>query len=686
MSFSLLHPAVRHHVAGSLGWRELRDLQERAIDPMIAGRDALLVGPTAGGKTEAAVLPLASRMLAEDWTGLSVLYLCPLRALLNNLESRLTELLGLLGRRAAVWHGDIGQSGRRELLREPPDLLLTTPESLEVMLTSRAVEHGRLFSALRAVVVDEAHAFAGDDRGWHLRAVLTRVERLASARLQRVGLSATVGNPAELLGAIGGRDGAVVTAPTAPRQVEVRLDHVGSIPNAATVIASLHHGEKRLVFCDSRADVEELAAGLREQGVETYVSHSSLARDERRRAEEAFALGRDCVIVATSTLELGLDVGDLDRVIQIDAPATVASCLQRLGRSGRRAGTSPSLLFLTTRPEHLLRALALDLLRSRGFVEPIVPPRQPLHILAQQLLALCLQEGQVGRATWAEWLSDSGLPVGEGTSIADHMQEAGLLHEETGMLALGPESEQTYGRRNFLELLSVFTSPPLVEVRHGRTQVGQVHESSFIVRDEQRPVLLLGGRSWELVELDWRRRLAHVVPVEGVGRSRWVGSGPPLGFEVCRAMRDVLCGDEGPAVLSRRAAAELGSLRAEFEWVSRETTVLATVDRRTRWWTFAGTLANYELLWRLGRLADRSRGADELSIPIRDGVTIDDLSGALADEPSGPLPVDRQAVEQLKFSECLPFELAESVVRERMRAPDAVEACRNVAIQRVAAV
>jgi ATP-dependent Lhr-like helicase len=214
------------------------------------------------------------------------------------------------------------------------------------MLVSANVDHRSLFGGVQAVVVDEVHAFAGDDRGWHLLAVLERLSRIAGRPLQRVGLSATVGNPADLLrwlqGAAPDRRPGTVIAPgmpavlapvTGPPPGDVELDFVGSVGNAATVIAKLHPGEKRLVFCDSRQLVEELGAALRDRDITAFVSHASLSADERRRAEEAFAEARDCVIVSTSTLELGIDVGDLDRVIQINAPRTVAAFLQRLGRT-----------------------------------------------------------------------------------------------------------------------------------------------------------------------------------------------------------------------------------------------------------------------------------------------------------------------------------------------------------------
>nr|MCW1958036.1 DEAD/DEAH box helicase [Mycobacterium sp.] len=305
-SFSRLHPGLQYHLANTLRWNGLRPTQAAAVDPILSGQDTLVLAPTAGGKTEAAVFPLLSRMASEEWQGLSVLYICPLRALLNNLTPRIDGYCQWLGRNSAVWHGDIGQSQRQRILTDRPDILLTTPESLEAMLVSTKVDTRLLFSGLQAVVVDEIHAFAGDDRGWHLLGVLERLSRVAGREVQRIGLSATVGNPQELLDWLQGsftQRAKTLVAPevggsTAPP--EITVDFVGSLPNAATLIAALHQGEKRLVFVESRRRAEELGAALRQRGVETYISHSSLSAAERRRSEAAFAEARDTVIVATS--------------------------------------------------------------------------------------------------------------------------------------------------------------------------------------------------------------------------------------------------------------------------------------------------------------------------------------------------------------------------------------------------
>jgi len=677
-SFDQLHSGIQHHVVNTLGWPALRPLQAQAIAPILAGEHALLLAPTAGGKTEAAILPVLSRMLTEDWSGLSVLYLCPLRALLNNLHIRLERFASLVGRRVALWHGDVGEGDRRRIVSDPPDILLTTPESLEVMLVARREHRHQLFGNVRAAIVDEMHAFAGDDRGWHLLSVLERVGRLAGRDIQRLGLSATIGNPAELLDWLAGSSAGPrrVVAPEAgaTSTASVEIDFVGSLGNAATVISRLHRGEKRLVFCDSRASVEELAAGLRQAGVQVFVSHSSLSADERRRAEEAFASASDCVIVATSTLELGIDVGDLDRVIQIDAPSRVAAFLQRLGRTGRRAGTSRNCLFLTTDDDTLLRACALIELCRGGYVEPVVPPPLPFHVLAQQLLGLTLQEGALPRTEWRAWLGRvpgfASIPAPELDAVVEHMVTGGLLTDQDGVLSFGPTAERLFGGRNYPELFSVFASEPLFTVLLGRTELGRVHESTFLVSRGGDPVLLLGGRSWRVTHVDWTQREAFVEGAREGGKSRWIGSGQPLHFRLCRAVRRVLTGGASEEGWSRRARERVEAIRSDFEWLDEASTiVLRDGSEKTVWWTFAGQLCNSALAQELTARGQAGANSENLSVTVLNAsASLDDALRALQQVVPTNLSVavSADALRQIKFSECLPRDLATKSLSARL--------------------
>jgi ATP-dependent Lhr-like helicase len=691
VTVDVLHPGVLHHVVNTLGWPDLRPLQQASIAPVRRGGDCLLLAPTAGGKTEAATFPLLSEMAEAQWHGLSVLYVTPLRALLNNLYPRLEGYASWVGRRVGLWHGDTSSGERGRILRDSPDILLTTPESLESMLVSTGVDHRAQFANLRAVVVDELHAFAGDDRGWHLLAVLERLQRLAGRRLQRVGLTATVGNPDDLLRWLQGSDrehpGTVVNPDMASAQgkPDVTIDYVGSVTNAATVVAALHHGEKRLVFSDSRAQAEEMASALRDRGVTTFVSHSSLSAEERRRSEQAFADARDCVVVATSTLELGIDVGDLDRVIQLEAPRTVASFLQRLGRTGRRAGTTRSCLFLATREETLLSAAALATLWGRGFVEPVVPPPHPRHIAAQQLLALALQEGQFGIRTWREWWGN--LPVmGDGQEVLDYLLSEDFLDVDSDLAFIGAQAERHFGRRHFMELLSAFTVEPEMTVLLGRVEIGSVSPLTVSTRlpaGEPR-TLMLAGRTWLVTAIDWRRRTIQVVEHAGAGRSRWSGGAPSVSYELTRAMRDVLLGHDPDVELSRRAGAALGRIRDERAAdVDASGLVLQRHGNEQAWWTFAGTRANATLAAALERVGvDARASAEGISMTTCDATTLRD-AGDVLDGGGVRADVDQAAVDGLKFSTALPPRLAIDTLAERgsdvLRAR---ETCREALVVR----
>lgn len=685
-AFERLHPAIQHHIVNSLGWSDLREVQSLSIDAFLSGANLVILAPTAGGKTESAFFPVISQMLTEGWNGLSVLYVSPIRALLNNQEQRLQKYFSLVGRRAACWHGDTTQGERRRILADWPDCLLTTPESLEAILVSTKIDHREFLKNVQAIVIDELHAFAGDDRGWHLLSVFSRIHRLAGRDLQRIGLSATVGNPAEMLAWLssGSERPRQVVSPTsvAKQAPDVQLDYVGSLHNAAKVISLLHKGEKRLVFCDSRSRVEQLALLLREREIDTFVSHSSLGLEERRAAEEAFAQKQNCVIVATSSLELGLDVGDLDRVIQIDAPATVSSFLQRMGRTGRRAGTRSNCLFLATSDEGLLRAAALLDLWSRGFVEPVNAPPKPFHILAQQLMALVLQERGVGRRAFVEWLADvpafAAMPSEQIEALVDHLVRTGTLFEDVGILSFGQEGEAEYGRKNFLEILSVFTSPPLFRVISGQKELGNVHESTFYKKQEGPVILVLAGRNWKTNHLDWKRRIAYVEPTDEKGRSRWIGEGQFLGFRVCQAIRRVLAAETTESYWSQRATVQIGEIRLEYPWTSHDrSTLVQQANGEVQWWTFAGGLANSIVMDHLG--GGSKAKTDNLCLRFSSTLKLADVESLIASRIRDEIiPVPSQdAIDNLKFGECLPQPIAGEVFSARFNDPEAIANIRR---------
>jgi ATP-dependent Lhr-like helicase len=680
--FDRLHPALQHHIVNSLGWRELRPVQALSISAYLGGANLVILAPTAGGKTEAAFFPVLSQMLSESWAGLSVLYVSPIKALLNNQERRLDRYFQLIGRQVACWHGDTPQAEKRRIVAAPPDCLLTTPESLEAILVSAKIDHAHFFQNVRTVVVDELHAFAGDDRGWHLLSVFARIQRLAGRDIQRIGLSATVGNPEDMIAWLASGSArprqVIWPRPSTKRAPDVQLDFVGSLSNAAKVIRLLHQGEKRLVFCDSRSRVEQLALLLREHGTDTFVSHSSLGVDERRAAEQAFASRQNCVIVATSSLELGLDVGDLDRVIQIDAPPTVSSFLQRMGRTGRRDGATANCLWLATTDEGLLRAAGLLALWRDGFVEPVHPPEKPYHILAQQLMALILQERGIGQSEWFRWVDAAPafrqMDPARVTALVRAMLDARVVWSDGGILSFAPDGEAHFGRKNFMELLSVFTSAPLFRVMSGQKELGSVHESTFYKREDVPVILVLAGRSWKTNHLDWKRRVAHVEPTDERGRSRWLGEGQMLSYLLCQSIRRVLAEDARATFWSSRATTALEELRAEYSWASSEaTSIVRHPNGEVRWWTFGGGIANALLADYLRAQVD-ARG-DNLAISFPATSALDpviELVSAIVVEDVHPVP-NAAAIENMKFTECLSQELAAEVFCARFNDAEAVK-------------
>ena len=662
--FEQLHSALQYHVVNTLGWSTLRPTQLAAIAPIQAGVHCLLLAPTAGGKTEAAAIPVLSRMLTESWPAASVLYICPIKALLNNLEQRLKHYAGLVGRRVEVWHGDVSQSRKRRALNDAPDILLTTPESIEAMLISTRVDQLAWFGNLQVVIVDELHAFAADDRGWHLRSVLHRLDQYLQRPLQRIGLSATVSNPKELLDWFapnGSR--AVVGNASVSTDADVTIDHVSSLENAATVISRLHRGQKRLVFCDSRSSAEQLSSMLRAHEVRTFLSHASLSASERRQAEAAFSEEKDCVIVATSTLELGIDVGDLDKVIQIDAPSTVSSFLQRMGRTGRRGDSRRNCTFLTTNDNAFLLALGITQRWSEAWVEAAIPPAKPWPIVAQQAMVATLEREELPTHELASVLTGAfpELAVGQIEQLVEYMVQAEYLDRSEAIIRVGPRLEREYGRGHYRDLLASFSGSMLLTGKHGNAEVGYI-DPTVLTGEQESRLILLGGRSWRVTGIEWAKKTVWLEPAKEGGKARWLGGARSLSREVCQGIRTALAeGAPTLITLSQRAKGALQFLQ-DYMSVSPGTHFMAmkAEDPTVRTWTFAGTRANRTLA-RYAAGAGSKVKFDALSVQAPMSL-LAPAPGKLIELSDDELGV---FAETIKFSSCLPPGLLAETVTAR---------------------
>lgn len=678
-AFDRLDPALQYQVAYGLGFRDLRPVQELTIDAILDGANVVVLAPTAGGKTEAAFFPLLSTAIKENWNAPSILYLTPIKALINNQEQRLTHLTALVGRRAFKWHGDVSASQRKAFLREPADVLLTTPESLEAMLISKHVSSELVFNNLRAVVIDEVHAFAGDDRGGHLSSVLERVQRYAKRDLQRIGLSATVGNPSTILDWMQGsssRSKRIVDPPKPPSNPHVELDFVGNVANAAQVIEQLHPGKKRLVFADSRKMVEELGRALGERGVRTFVMHSSLSMAERTLAEREFAEGKNCVVVATSAMELGIDIGDLDHVLQINSPRTVASFLQRMGRTGRRAGTSPNCTFLCTEPDKLLQAAALIELQREGFIEHVRPSIGSGHLVAHQILAICLQESAILRQDLIEWIRGSAaLQQIQQTDIDEllaHMLRESLLVEDEGHLVFGPEAERLYGAANFLEMYAVFETSRDYLVVHGRSEIGSLAPLWVAQKGHIGTEFTLSGKAWEIRAVDHKSRRIDVAHGKRGGTIGWISGPLALSYQLCQKMQQLLTTDNRPPGWTDRTSQKIELQRDDYAGVPTDG---ITIDA---WHTYAGAGANSVFGWILEQITGTTARFDNFQIELPAAGGSHDLQAVhlvrkMLERAAALTDGDRTAIGQTldpdllgKFRACLPPRMVQSVLATKL--------------------
>jgi len=630
------------------------------------------------------MFPLLSRILTESLKPVSLLYVCPIRALLNNQEERLQSYARMIGLDVFKWHGDVSASRKQTFGGAPAHVLMTTPESLEVMMISARTDARAIFEGLSAVVIDEVHAFAADDRGAHLASLMERLVAMCGRDVQRIGLSATVGNPqviGQWLQGSSRRPFRLVDPPRPRAERGLRVDLCADITEAAAGIGQLARGKKSLVFVESRSKAEKVSHSLAGTGVEVFIHHSSVSRADRTLAEERFAKGHNTAIVCTSTMELGIDVGDLDQVIQVDAPASVASFLQRIGRTGRRANTRSNCTFFCLSAESLLQSVAILRLAESGWVEDVQPAAHAMHVLAHQVMALILQEGGISRHKLLPWIEAaypfSSIRAVRFHELVDTMLARQILYEADGLLSLGQHGEKLYGRKNFFELYAVFTAPPVMRVQHGKEDVGYIQALFVAMHDRTKGPLCfrLSGRAWEVGQTDWSKGVLHVHPADHGRVPSWLGLPGSLSNHLCQAMMDVLLqprDGEGPW-LTRAAAAELASMRDSYGGLLEAGTApLEDHPDGAQWHTFAGAAVNRLLAAGLETSSGKKWVAGNLSLRCKDlaataaGDAIRELAAMDWERVASTAARDMARGVLSKFQPCLPEEAEDRLLAERL--------------------
>ncbi len=641
-AFARFPPRLQQAIVSRLGWSSLRPVQELSSHALLDGKNVIILAPTAGGKTEASIFPVLANLIEREPKTIGVIYVAPIKALLNNQAERLKTYSEMVGLRRFVWHGDIKASEKKAFIKEPAHILMTTPESLEVMLLSSKVPHAKLFGDLRAVIVDEIHALAGSDRGTHLISVFERLFRSTNNDVQRIGLSATVGNPQDILQWLQGtsqREGCVIDPPHVPSKKDIRIYYQETTRAIAKQASQIAQGQKSLFFCQSRSLAEKIAEQMQDRGIDVFVHHSSVSAEERTTAEERFHPGSNTSIVCTSTLELGIDVGDLDLVLQANAPSTVSSFLQRLGRTGRRKGQRANTTFFCEDTETVLQAIALIELAKKSWVESVPTNNRVWSVLVHQILALTLQFGAISaEQCWQQLsvVSDfSGISQAEFDLLIAYMVRENFLFISQGLLSIGDKTEKTFGRRNFMEIYAVFSSPQLYKVS---TEAGYVIgslEQNFVDKlVEEMSSFLLSGKAWVVNYINHEDRTVKVIPAPRGKKPTWGGFIPQLlSFKICQQIKELLIRNDRIPYIDEKAQVFLDEWRQELNSVLTNSRLNLRIEpERVLWWTFAGGQINHTLKYGIQVQKDWKIVVDNFKLKIEgSGLTPQSLQKIVAD-------------------------------------------------------
>lgn len=645
-------------------WRELTAVQRVAIPAILGQQSTLVLGPTAGGKTEAAMLPLLDRWQLEGWVAdrPSILCLSPLKALLNDQLDRWQRATALVGASAFTWHGDVTRDEKRAFRADPADVLLSTPESLELLLSN--AEDRRRLTGLRAVVVDEAHAFVGGPRGAQVASLLERLESIAHEDIQRIALSATVSDRNAVVAWLRGRslrEAGAVDGGRATIGEVVKIRSHENLDEAVSTITSERQGRRCLVFAGSRRRVEELALRL---GVGAH--HSSVSGDRRANALGDLRSGATDLLVTSSSLEMGIDVGDLDLVIHDGPPPGPSSYLQRLGRAGRRTGHR-AITFLVGSPDDLLLVLANLLRARREDLEPMDPRRGARLVLGQQAVMLALQQSISSRVELYETLRFSPVFAGLREDIdatIDHLVAGGYLAVRGDFLAVGAEGQRRYGGRVHDLLATFMGASNVAVVDDGGNGIGEIDWSLVEAEDApaRRNGLVLGGTRWKVVAVQLSPRKVVVEPGGTATARGWRGASMPVSRATWEAAREILSSTEVPSDTDARADEWLDGLRRT--WAPRLETPVGLDCEEVVAHTFAGDAVHRGVLDALGiegrtdgptlrlisgpgevRTRAAQRIADLAAVLVREAARLADLMPVAHRELSAPSVLVAEARE-----------------------------------------
>jgi ATP-dependent helicase Lhr and Lhr-like helicase len=632
-AYLLYHPRVRRWIYAA-GWQRLRDAQERAAAPVLAGeRDVIIATATASGKTEAAWLPICSalarrRESGEEVPGVQALFVSPLKALINDQYDRMTRLCDGLEIPVHRWHGDVSAARKSFVVRAPGGVLLITPESLEAMFVNHGGRVGRILGDLRWVVIDELHSFVGTERGAQLQSLLHRVELALCRRVPRVALSATLGDftaAAAFLRPGGGPAVEVISSDDDVGEIRLQLRgyrtaaappadpgpaRPGARPGAppgdnaethdlapiADHLFRTLRGSDNLVFANSRAAVETYADMLdrrtrvAREPSEFLAHHGSLARELREHVEQRLKdRSTPVTAVCTSTLELGIDIGTIDSVAQIGAPPTVASLRQRLGRSGRRAGRAAVMRLYVSEAAHNDRtpppdALRAELVQTIAMVELLLaswyepPHTASLHLstLIQQILSVLAQHGAATPGQVYRWLAGAGpFARVDRAMFAALLRDLGrhdlIRQDARGYLMTGGHGDRLVNHYSFYA--AFHTAQEYRLVADGRT-LGSLPVDRPILPGT---LLIFAGRRWRVLAVDIAQRVIELT-ASGEGQPpTFPGHGGEIADEVRRTMYALYCSTEVPAYLDATARDLLAEGRDGFHR-------LGHADRRIFGW------------------------------------------------------------------------------------------------------